>query len=47
MVLRLIALREIDDQRTHVRVTNQLFPHAFVIPDEHGDDDHAVACAGG
>jgi hypothetical protein len=30
--LRLIALREIDDQRTHVRVTNQLFPHAFVIP---------------
>ena len=30
--LRLIALREIDEQRTHVRVTNQLFPHAFVIP---------------
>ena len=30
--LRLIALREIDDQRTHVRVTNQLFPHGFVIP---------------
>src|ERR1700736_2684012 len=30
--LRLIALREIDDERTHVRVTNQLFPHAFVIP---------------
>jgi phenylpropionate dioxygenase-like ring-hydroxylating dioxygenase large terminal subunit len=30
--LRLIALRTIDDERTHVRVTNQLFPHAFVIP---------------
>jgi phthalate 4,5-dioxygenase len=30
--LRLIALREIDAERTHVRVTNQLFPHAFVIP---------------
>ena len=30
--LRLIALREIDEERTHVRVTNQLFPHAFVIP---------------
>jgi len=30
--LRLIALRQIDEERTHVRVTNQLFPHAFVIP---------------
>ena len=30
--LRIIALREIDEERTHVRVTNQLFPHAFVIP---------------
>lgn len=30
--LRLIALREIDDERTHVRVTNQVFPHGFVIP---------------
>lgn len=30
--LRLIALRQIDETRTHVRVTNQLFPHAFVIP---------------
>lgn len=30
--MRLIALREIDEQRTHVRVTNQVFPHAFVIP---------------
>ncbi|GLH80829.1 ring-hydroxylating oxygenase subunit alpha [Bradyrhizobium sp. SSBR45G] len=30
--LRIIALREIDAERTHVRVTNQLFPHAFVIP---------------
>src|SRR6266478_1017168 len=30
--LRLVALRELDDERTHVRVTNQLFPHGFVIP---------------
>ena len=30
--LRLIALREINSERTHVRVTNQLFPHGFVIP---------------
>ena len=30
--LRIVALREIDGERTHVRVTNQLFPHAFVIP---------------
>ena len=30
--LRLIALRELDAERTHVRVTNQLFPHGFVIP---------------
>ncbi|RVU14256.1 aromatic ring-hydroxylating dioxygenase subunit alpha [Methylobacterium oryzihabitans] len=30
--MRIIALREIDEARTHVRVTNQLFPHGFVIP---------------
>src|SRR6478735_8954647 len=30
--MRLITLREIDAERTHVRVTNQLFPHGFVIP---------------
>jgi phenylpropionate dioxygenase-like ring-hydroxylating dioxygenase large terminal subunit len=30
--LRLIALRKISEQHTHVRVTNQVFPHAFVIP---------------
>ncbi|MEO8715554.1 MAG: aromatic ring-hydroxylating dioxygenase subunit alpha [Acetobacteraceae bacterium] len=30
--LRLIALREIDAARSHVRVTNLVFPHAFVIP---------------
>jgi len=29
--LRIAALREIDDQHTHVRVTNLLFPHAIVI----------------
>src|SRR5919204_3641121 len=30
--LRLVTLRQIDGQRTHVRVTNQLFPHGIVIP---------------
>jgi phenylpropionate dioxygenase-like ring-hydroxylating dioxygenase large terminal subunit len=30
--LRLIALRHLDDGRTHVRVTNQIFPNAICIP---------------
>ena len=30
--LRLVALRELDNERTHVRVTSQLFPNAIVIP---------------
>ncbi|TMM54050.1 aromatic ring-hydroxylating dioxygenase subunit alpha [Sulfitobacter sabulilitoris] len=30
--LRLIALRHLDDGRTHVRVTNQIFPQAISIP---------------
>lgn len=30
--MRLFALREIDAARTHVRVTNLVFPHGFVIP---------------
>ena len=30
--LRLIALRTLNQARTHVRVTNLIFPHAFVIP---------------
>ena len=30
--LRIIALRQIDAEHTHVRVTNQVFPHAIVIP---------------
>lgn len=30
--LRLIARRELDPARTHVRVTNLVFPNAFVIP---------------
>jgi phenylpropionate dioxygenase-like ring-hydroxylating dioxygenase large terminal subunit len=30
--LRLIALRHLEDGRTHVRVTNQIFPHAISIP---------------
>lgn len=30
--LRLIALRNVSDKHTHVRVTNLVFPHAFVIP---------------
>jgi len=31
-VLRLTALRAIDDALTHVRVTHAVFPHTFVIP---------------
>ena len=30
--LRVIALRDLDDASTHVRVTNLAFPNAFVIP---------------
>lgn len=30
--MRLIALRHLNDELTHVRVTNQVFPQAFVIP---------------
>ena len=30
--MRLIALRQIPGDRAHVRVTNLVFPHAFVIP---------------
>lgn len=30
--LQLIALRHLNEQLTHVRVTNQVFPQAFVIP---------------
>ncbi|MEM8976862.1 MAG: aromatic ring-hydroxylating dioxygenase subunit alpha [Pseudomonadota bacterium] len=30
--LQLIALRELNDGRTHVRVTNQIFPQAICIP---------------
>jgi phenylpropionate dioxygenase-like ring-hydroxylating dioxygenase large terminal subunit len=30
--MRLITLREISDKHTHVRVTNLMFPNAFVIP---------------
>jgi phthalate 4,5-dioxygenase len=30
--MRLFALRTIDEARTHVRVTNLVFPHGFVIP---------------
>ena len=30
--LRLTALRRLSDSQTHVRVTNQVFPQAFVIP---------------
>jgi phenylpropionate dioxygenase-like ring-hydroxylating dioxygenase large terminal subunit len=30
--LRITALRKLSEQHTHVRVTNQVFPHAFVIP---------------
>ena len=30
--LRLTALRNLDNQGMHVRVTNQIFPHGIVIP---------------
>lgn len=30
--LQLVALRQLDAEHTHVRVTNQVFPQAFVIP---------------
>lgn len=30
--LRLTALRHLDDGRTHVRITNQIFPNAICIP---------------
>jgi phenylpropionate dioxygenase-like ring-hydroxylating dioxygenase large terminal subunit len=30
--LRLFALRQLNERNTHVRVTNQVFPHGFVIP---------------
>lgn len=30
--MRLVALRHLDDGRTHVRVTNQIFPQAISIP---------------
>ncbi len=30
--LRIVALRELDESHTHVRVTNLYFPHAIVIP---------------
>ncbi len=30
--MRVITLRKISDANTHVRVTNLVFPHAFVIP---------------
>jgi phenylpropionate dioxygenase-like ring-hydroxylating dioxygenase large terminal subunit len=30
--LRLLTLRQISEELTHVRVTNALFPHTFVIP---------------
>jgi phthalate 4,5-dioxygenase len=30
--MRIATLRRINDQTTHVRITNLVFPHAFVIP---------------
>ena len=30
--LRIVSLRRISDRHTHVRVTNQIFPHGIVIP---------------
>jgi phthalate 4,5-dioxygenase oxygenase subunit len=44
--LRIIALRHLDDGRTHVRVTNQVFPGSHLHPDVKRDDHHPVARAG-
>ena len=30
--LRIVTTRKIDSEKTHVRVTNQIFPHAITIP---------------
>jgi phthalate 4,5-dioxygenase oxygenase subunit len=30
--MRIIALRRLNQERTHIRVTNLIFPHAFIIP---------------
>ncbi len=30
--MRIVTLRKISDANTHVRVTNLMFPHAFIIP---------------
>ena len=30
--MRIVTMRRINDAKTHVRVTNLVFPHAFVIP---------------
>jgi phenylpropionate dioxygenase-like ring-hydroxylating dioxygenase large terminal subunit len=30
--MRILSTRKLDDVRTHVRVTNQVFPHAITIP---------------
>ncbi|OLM30080.1 hypothetical protein Ae717Ps2_0974c [Pseudonocardia sp. Ae717_Ps2] len=30
--LRVFAIRELDGERTHVRITNLMFPNAFVVP---------------
>ncbi len=30
--IRLAALRKLDDERMHIRITNAMFPHAAVIP---------------
>ena len=44
--LRLIALREIDEERTPCSRHQSAVPARFRHPDEHRDDDHAVARAG-
>ena len=44
--LRLIDTARDGRKHTHVRVTNLVFPHAFVIPMSRGDDHHAMARAG-
>ena len=45
-VCKILTTRDLGNGKTHVRVTNQIFPHAITIPLEPGDDADAVARAG-
>jgi len=44
--LRVVTLRRISEANTHVRVTNLVFPNAFVIPMSSEMTITQMACAG-